>query len=68
MARNVRELRNVMERAVLLAQGPVIGSEEIGLQASRADPLAWRPGLPPEGLALAEIERAILIEALERTE
>jgi len=62
---NVRELRNVMERAVLLAEGPTLGEAELGL-APVSTGRGWRPGLPAEGLSLPEIERAVLLEALER--
>ncbi|MAE95715.1 MAG: hypothetical protein CL910_13750 [Deltaproteobacteria bacterium] len=64
---NIRELRNVLERAVLLADGPQVGSAEVGLADATGAPQAWRPGLPPAGLPLAEIERAVLMEALERS-
>ena len=63
---NVRELRNVLERAVLLAEGPTVGEHQLGLEegAARA---RWRPALPPGGLALEEVERAVLLEALEHS-
>ena len=62
---NVRELRNAVERAVLLAQGPWIAAEDVVLGAS-ALAAGWRPGLPAGGLALREVERAVVQEALER--
>jgi DNA-binding NtrC family response regulator len=66
---NVRELRNVIERAVLMAEGPRVGAADVGLSASAAAGSAsrWRPGLPEDGLVLAEIERAVVLEALERS-
>lgn len=64
---NVRELRNVMERGVLLAQGSMISAVELGLPAAGSRGAEWRPRLPAQGLALGEIERAVLLEALERT-
>jgi transcriptional regulator with GAF, ATPase, and Fis domain len=65
---NVRELRNVMERAVLMSEGPRIEVRDVALAGSPAgDPGAWRPGLPAGGLALAEVERAVVLEALERS-
>ncbi len=64
---NIRELRNVMERAALLAVGGQVAEADVGLQQLGRELARWRPGLPPEGLPLAEIERAVLLEALERT-
>ena len=64
---NVRELRNVIERAVLLADGDVIGTGELPPEV--AAPMA-RPApaaaLPSDGVKLDEVERRLLVEALER--
>jgi two-component system response regulator PilR (NtrC family) len=69
---NVRELENMMERAVALASGPAIGLGDLpatvsGLSASPA-PLLWQ--LPPEGCVLdevlGELERRLMLQALER--
>jgi DNA-binding NtrC family response regulator len=64
---NVRELRNVIERAVLLAEGPQIEADDVVLGGGGRTGPGWRPGLPSEGLAWEEIERALVLEALERT-
>jgi two-component system response regulator PilR (NtrC family) len=70
---NVRELENMMERAVALASGRAIGLGDLppavsGLSASPAPHLA---DLPPEGCALdevlGEVERRLILQALERT-
>jgi DNA-binding NtrC family response regulator len=66
---NVRELRNAVERAVLLGDGDPIGDEHLALAdapapAGSAGP--WRPALPPGGLGLEDVERAVVTEALER--
>ena len=70
---NIRELENMMERAVALASSSVIGlgdlpSEVSGLSGSQAPLLAQ---LPPEGCALdsvlGEVERRLILQALERT-
>jgi len=70
---NVRELENMMERAVALASGPSIGLGDLppavsGLSASPAPLLA---DLPPEGCALddvlGEVERRLILQALART-
>jgi two-component system response regulator PilR (NtrC family) len=70
---NVRELENMMERAVALANGPSIGLGDLpaqvsGLSASPAPALAE---LPPGGCVLdevlGEVERRLILQALERT-
>ena len=70
---NVRELENMMERAVALAASPAIGLGDLpsavsGLSASPAPLLA---DLPPEGCALdevvGEVERRLILQALGRT-
>jgi two-component system response regulator PilR (NtrC family) len=70
---NVRELENMMERAVALASGPAIGLGDLpqavsGLSAKQAPLLAE---LPPEGCALddvlGEVERRLILQALNRT-
>ena len=69
---NVRELRNVVERAVLLSGDGEIGAEAFAgvLQAPGAGPsLDAHPFVLPEaGLSLADLERDLLQQALDRTE
>jgi two-component system response regulator AtoC len=64
---NVRELRNVIERAVLLADGEVIGIRELPpeVSAPMAHP-APAATLPADGVKLDDVERRLLVEALER--
>jgi two-component system response regulator PilR (NtrC family) len=70
---NVRELENMMERAVALASGPMIGLGDLpaavsGLSASPAPRIT---DLPPDGCllddVLGEVERRLILQALERT-
>ncbi len=62
---NVRELENAIERAVLLAEGPQLEVRDLALPGEEPE-LAWRPELPPGGIALLEAERRLLLAALER--
>ena len=66
---NIRELRNVIERAVLMSDGERIEADDIGLPDSSGgeNGCGWRPELPPEGVALDQVERAVVLEALQRT-
>jgi len=66
---NIRELENAIERAMLLADGHVITAEDLRLgevattQSAREAQTPVR--IPPTGIALEEIERCALIEALK---
>jgi len=62
---NVRELRNAVERAMLLATGEWLEPHEFTL-SSTGTSTAGRITLPPEGVRLDEIERELLVQALER--
>lgn len=62
---NVLELRNVIERVVILQKGPVIRPSQL---LSPLDPAAAVSTRPPAGAiaSLADVERSHLIEALDR--
>ena len=66
---NVRELRNLVERAVLLAENDMLQPSDFeSLQASQA---LFGNGhgafsLPPEGVQLEEVEKSLVVQALER--
>ncbi|MCH8890001.1 MAG: sigma-54-dependent Fis family transcriptional regulator, partial [Myxococcales bacterium] len=66
---NVRELHNTLERAVLMAEGPRIDAEDLSILAGRSagGGRSWRRELPAEGISLRDVERELVIEALERT-
>jgi two-component system response regulator PilR (NtrC family) len=65
---NVRELENVIERAVALSRGPIIEVES--LPPALLNPVAPSrgPRIPPEGVKLEQLledyERSLLLEAL----
>ncbi|MEX2467425.1 MAG: sigma-54 dependent transcriptional regulator [Gemmatimonadota bacterium] len=69
---NVRELRNVMERAVLLAGGPVIraGHLRLGEAAPRASsrPSRNHAGGYPASFSLADVEAAHIARVLASTD
>ena len=61
---NVRELRNAIERAMLLIDGTWLEPERLHDADAHGQPDAFR--LPPEGVNLEEVERQLLLQALER--
>jgi DNA-binding NtrC family response regulator len=69
---NVRELENIMHRAVLLAGGPEIGAEDVELGGSAepdpADAMAPAGKVGAlVGRSVAEVERELIIETLGHT-
>jgi len=62
---NVRELENVLERALALCSGDEIHREDLQLKPAASDAIDIR-GLPLEDY-LATIEKQAIVEALEKT-
>jgi Nif-specific regulatory protein len=66
---NIRELENAIERAALLAEGSMIRADDLRLgdfsASSAAKESATVVKIPPTGIALEEIERQSLLEALK---
>jgi DNA-binding NtrC family response regulator len=65
---NIRELKNAMERAVLLCEQPYIRQEDLHLftasggSRENADGVSLR--LPPSGINLEDLEKKAILEAL----
>ena len=69
---NVRELENVLERAMTLAEGEVIRVADIHLQTAAAEAAASEPptvpaGQQPLGTYLGDVEKEAIRKALEQT-
>jgi DNA-binding NtrC family response regulator len=60
---NVRELRNAIERAMLLIDRSYLEPEDFTLTRT-VSPVEFV--LPPEGVKLEEVERQLLVQALDR--
>ncbi|MBX3262544.1 MAG: sigma-54-dependent Fis family transcriptional regulator [Labilithrix sp.] len=71
---NVRELENIIERAVALAAGPLIGLGDLPMEVSGATARTTPAllDLPEEGCdidtVLGEVERRLILQALERSD
>ena len=72
---NVRELRNAVEQAVLLADKDVVEASQFpfceslagGYSASSTQGEASAPALPEGGVNLGDVERELVLQALDRT-
>ena len=68
---NVRELQNIIERAVTLSSGPTLTTEDFPLKQARATPDVPHD-IPPEGVdldrLLSDYERMWVTRALEKTD
>jgi DNA-binding NtrC family response regulator len=62
---NVRELRNAVERAMLLTESTVLGEEDFHVLLPQT-PVAEQFRLPAGGVKFEELERELVIQALER--
>jgi two-component system response regulator AtoC len=64
---NVRELRNALERAMLLADGNELNESHFPMLAAGDGELSTAMGLPGEGINLEALERSLVVQALERS-
>ncbi len=63
---NIRELRNAVERAMLLAEGEYLTPDLLPVTAARAS-TAQTMELPRDGVNLDTLERELVVQALRRT-
>jgi DNA-binding NtrC family response regulator len=65
---NIRELENTVERAVLMAEGRFLQEDDLNLggagRAASDNVASLNLRLPPTGIALDELERQAILEAL----
>ena len=64
---NIRELRNAVERAMLLAEGEWLTPDLLPVATGRAAGAASLMELPEEGVHLETLERELVVQALRRT-
>jgi DNA-binding NtrC family response regulator len=67
---NVRQLESAIERATLLCEGDMITIDDMPLEV-RQESQAAAPGafkLPPEGISFEEVEKNLIIQAMEQTD
>jgi two-component system response regulator AtoC len=61
---NIRELRNAIERAMLLVDREWLDPQDFTTLTRGASPTQFQ--LPPDGVNLEEVERQLVVQALER--
>jgi two-component system response regulator AtoC len=64
---NVRELRNVVERAMLLTEGATLTTGDFPVASGGPVRLSEQVGLPAAGIDLEQLERSLVVQALERS-
>ena len=64
---NVRELRNAVERAMLLADGDELTRDRFPGATAGAARLGDAVELPADGIDLEQLERSLVVQALERS-
>ena len=64
---NIRELRNAIERAMLLLDGEELRDADFPLTTGAAPRLTEAVELPAHGIDLEELERSLVVQALERS-
>jgi len=66
---NIRELRNTVERIVLLEKGHTILGKHLSFLSDEIEPLKegvqFKPHLPSQGIVLDEVEKHYILEALK---
>ncbi|MGH9798986.1 MAG: sigma 54-interacting transcriptional regulator, partial [Blastocatellia bacterium] len=66
---NVRQLESAVERALLLAEGDEITGEDLPIEIRQTAQVEGTGGfkLPPEGISFEDLERSLIMQAMEQT-
>jgi DNA-binding NtrC family response regulator len=64
---NIRELRNAVERAMLLVEGDSLTADQFPVASGGAPALTVGVELPAAGVDLEQLERSLVVQALERS-
>src|SRR6187399_2964211 len=67
---NVRQLESAIERAILLSEGDAVSVEELPLEVRQESrPVAEGAfKLPPEGISFEEVEKNLILQAMDQTD
>ena len=64
---NIRELRNAVERAMLLVEGDQLTADQFPVATGAGARLTEAVELPATGIDLEQLERSLVVQALERS-
>ncbi len=64
---NIRELQNTVERSLILRKGTIIEPDDINLPTAKTSDILEIPDIPPEGVSLEDIEKGLILKALEKS-
>ena len=64
---NIRELRNAVERAMLLVEGSELTADQFPVASNAGVRLTEAVALPPTGVDLEQLEHSLVVQALERS-
>ncbi|MBW8862248.1 MAG: sigma-54-dependent Fis family transcriptional regulator [Acidobacteria bacterium] len=64
---NVRELRNAVERAMLLVEGDELTADQFPVATAGPGRLTEGVALPATGIDLEQLERSLVVQALDRS-
>jgi transcriptional regulator with GAF, ATPase, and Fis domain len=64
---NIRELRNAVERAMLLVEGDELSVDQFPVASAAAPRLTEGVDLPVSGIDLEQLERSLVVQSLERS-
>ncbi|MCP3923461.1 MAG: sigma-54-dependent Fis family transcriptional regulator [Desulfobacterales bacterium] len=64
---NIRELKNTVERCVILCKNSIINKEDLRLfPIKKQEAPSYIPEIPDEGISLEEVEKSLIKKALEK--
>jgi two-component system NtrC family response regulator len=64
---NIRELQNSVERSLILRKDKVIEPDDISLPKAKTSDVVEIPDIPHDGISLEEVEKGLIIKALEKS-
>ena len=64
---NIRELQNSVERSIILRKANIIEPEDINLPTAKTSDVLEIPDIPSEGVSLEDIEKGLILKALEKS-
>ena len=64
---NIRELRNAVERAMLLGDSNTLTADDFPMLGEAQGPLTEAVPLPPNGVDIEQLERSLVVQALGRS-